>query len=242
MKGDLNAARHTYRTGDIEWSLWPDSEKGTADRDVQQFVAAAKLAGTGLLTRSDLPIGYKEMSPDDRWLSAVVRLVDRGTDFEGDGQDERGRYVTLFVDSIVDASKVACSILLAQADALAPGSVDPGAIEKMARRDEPRDRALREALLYAVHTLLNADLDQKRQSTWSLESWKLAARVWQDNVLHLLRQRGASEAQVTLFRDLKPFRRMNLPGIDEEHARLRDRLAERIDRLRTIVDKLEPQR
>jgi hypothetical protein len=92
---------------------------------------------------------------------------------------------------------------------------------------------LRDLIRFGTDTLLYADLGS-RQTTWSPASWHDRTEQWKDHVFEALSECGATDEQVAYIQDLGPFKARKFAGINDDHARLRERLAERIDRLREL--------
>lgn len=68
--------------------------------------------------------------------------------------------------------------------------------------------------------------------------WIGRIKAWEKRVDELLRQAGATEGELSAFRTLVSFNPL-YPALDEEHARQKGMLAERIHRLSDIIRDLE---
>lgn len=97
----------------------------------------------------------------------------------------------------------------------------------------PEER-IRELIDFGTDTLLYADLSAS-QKTWTLESWHDRTEQWKDHVFLALVDFGATEKDTARIREIGEFRSRKFRGVNGEHAKLRERLAERIKRLREIV-------
>lgn len=103
------------------------------------------------------------------------------------------------------------------------------------RQHEPRALTrLRDLISFGTDTLLYADLGPS-QTTWSLSAWKDRCEQWKDHVFEALGEWGATAEQKKHFQELGEFKKRKFRGINAEHEKLRERLAERLRRLREIT-------
>lgn len=117
-----------------------------------------------------------------------------------------------------------------------PHQIEPTTDDNKTQTTDPP--TLRDLIAFATDKLLYADLGPG-QSTWTFESWRDRTEQWKDQVLNVLTVEGANAAQIDRFKTLGSFKTRKFPGISEEHSRLKDRLAERIHRLREIETDLK---
>ncbi len=87
---------------------------------------------------------------------------------------------------------------------------------------------------FAVHTLLNRVVANDAD----LQQLKRDIDLWQNAVLKQLDDFG-SPSDVTYFRVLGTYTSKNLPGGNPDHAKEKNMLAERIDRLLGIMRRIE---
>lgn len=109
--------------------------------------------------------------------------------------------------------------------------------ESDARLDEIRGwaRILCEHAEWGTHYLQNAAVG----SDADLTDLRSAEREWIEQGVEKMRDAGCPEEDVSEFRVIKHFRAIGLPGINQDHAKLRDQIAERVDRLVAAAGRLE---
>ena len=91
---------------------------------------------------------------------------------------------------------------------------------------------------FAVKHLQNRNVG----SDEALEALKTDIDAWQATILGALLEVDAPASEVSYFRILGTWTRRNLPSWSPEHAKEREMVAERIDRLLKIVRRLESAR
>lgn len=102
----------------------------------------------------------------------------------------------------------------------------------------PQIRELADLVRFGTDTLLNADLGPN-QTTWSVPLLQQRSTQWRDDVVAVLNRTNATETEKLDFEKLVTFQPKGIPGVDVEHARIREVLAERIHRLKEIIKRLE---
>jgi hypothetical protein len=130
IDGEIDGVRKTYDSGLIEWNLSPKYESflqtrrlplpGEGDRRVQRFKSEAT-ASARLWQRQHRP-ATMPTDPVGMWLDVVASKVHNAAKIAGgaSGTDERGHYKTFHIDRLVDASKVICVALAAEAENAKP--------------------------------------------------------------------------------------------------------------------------
>jgi hypothetical protein len=97
-------------------------------------------------------------------------------------------------------------------------------------------RQLGDLTEFAVRRLLN---DPQKDDAWNLSRRVVA---WEAQVLSALEAVGASQSDKSSFRVLGVYKSKNLQGNSPQHTKIRNELAERIDRLREITQRFEEPR
>ena len=88
--------------------------------------------------------------------------------------------------------------------------------------------------------LLYADLGDHQQ-TWSFSRWRDDTERWTRDVVDALTQIGAIDRAKARFLELGALEHRGFRGIDADHVRLRECLAERLTRLRKTVGAALPE-
>jgi len=106
--------------------------------------------------------------------------------------------------------------------------------------DQPAEVEARvEALLLlneaAVIMLQNRDVNNQHD----LEKWKSDFSWWQARVVQALEKAKAPAADISDFQTLRLHRVFGLPGWNPEHAKLRDILAEKCERIAAIAHRMD---
>ena len=108
------------------------------------------------------------------------------------------------------------------------------------RGESPTQAALRRLVELKEEgtQLLNEGPDKQREASLALATWYFMVEQWQSEVEEVLKQAGATPAEISDFNVLVTVEPVG-PAMNAHHAMLKGMLAAHLHRLRKIIQRLD---